>query len=56
MNSPPSAVSVPSDRAAAVTRWIVAFRLPPVTFSSRRVIASFTGRPVRRASSAASET
>jgi xanthine dehydrogenase YagR molybdenum-binding subunit len=41
--------------AAAVRRWIVALRLPVARFSSRRVSAHFTGRPVRRASSAAME-
>ena len=51
--SPPSAVSVPSLRAPIVSRWIVALRLPALTFSSRRVSAHFTGRPVRFASSAA---
>jgi len=52
-NSPPSAVRVPSARAAAVIRWIVAFRLPAATFSSRRVSAQRTGWPVRFASSIA---
>jgi hypothetical protein len=44
---------VPSERAAAVSRWIVAFRLPAARFSSRRVNAQRTGRPVRLDSSAA---
>jgi len=44
---------VPSARAAAVTCWRVALRLPETTFSSRRDNAQRTGRPVRRASSAA---
>ena len=51
--SPPSAVSVPSDFAPTVSRWMVAFRLPVAMFSSRRVSAHLTGRPVRFASSAA---
>jgi hypothetical protein len=53
MNSPPRATIVPSLRAPTVSFWIVAFRLPAATFSSRRVSAHLTGRPVRRASSAA---
>jgi hypothetical protein len=52
-NSPPSAVSVPSERAPATSRWIVEFRFPAARFSSRRVRAHRTGRPVRFASSAA---
>jgi hypothetical protein len=39
-----------------VIRWIVALRLPETTFSSRRETATFTGRPERRASSAAMYT
>ena len=53
MNSPSSAVSVPSARAPARSFWIVALRLPASRFSSRRVSAHLTGRPVRFASSAA---
>jgi hypothetical protein len=30
---------VPSERAPAVTRWIVALRLPAIMFSSRLFIA-----------------
>jgi hypothetical protein len=52
-NSPPSAVSVPSALAPTVSRWMVALRLPAAMFSSRRVSAHLTGRPVRFASSAA---
>jgi hypothetical protein len=52
-NSPPSAVSVPSDLTPMVRRWIVALRFPAATFSSRRVRAQRTGLPVRVASSAA---
>jgi hypothetical protein len=37
--SPASTVSVPSERAPATTRWIVALRLPATMFSSRRFIA-----------------
>ena len=44
---------VPSLRAATVSRWIVALRLPAATFSSRRVSAHRTGRPVFFASTAA---
>jgi hypothetical protein len=51
--SPPSATSVPSAVAPADSLWIVALRLPAATFSSRRVSAHFTGRPVLFASSAA---
>src|ERR1051326_8803328 len=51
--SPPSATMVPSLRAAAVSRWIVALRLPAATFSSRLVSAQRTGRPVACASTAA---
>ena len=53
MKSPPSATSVPSDVAAAVSLWMVALRLPAATCSSRRVSAHLTGRPVLFASSAA---
>src|SRR5207244_11613038 len=52
-NSPFNAVSVPSERAPATSRWIVAVRLPAAVFSSRRVSAPRTGRPVRFASPAA---
>ena len=52
-NSPPRAVSVPSDFAPTVSFWIVALRLPAAMFSSRRVSAQRTGRPVRLASSIA---
>jgi hypothetical protein len=52
MKSPPSATSVPSDLAAAVRRWMVALRFPAAMFSSRRVSAHLTGRPVRFAISA----
>jgi hypothetical protein len=55
VNSPSSAVIVPSLRAPARSRWIVAFRLPADVFSSRRVSAQRTGRPVRFASSAATK-
>ena len=51
--SPPSAVSVPSARAPATSRWIVALRLPASRFSSRAIGEQRTGRPVRFASSAA---
>jgi len=44
--SPSSATSVPSERAPARSRWIVALRLPAARFSSRRVSAQCTGRPV----------
>ena len=50
---PSSAVRVPSARAPTLRRWIDALRFPPARFSSRRVSAQRTGRPVRRASSAA---
>ena len=53
MNSPPSATIVPSLMAPIFSFWIVAFRLPAAVFSSRRVRAQRTGRPVRLASSAA---
>ena len=53
MNSPPSATIVPSLFAPTVSFWIVALRLPAAVFSSRRVSAQRTGRPVRFASSAA---
>jgi hypothetical protein len=46
-------VRVPSAFAPTVSRWIVALRLPAATFSSRRVSAQRTGRPVRFASSIA---
>src|SRR5271169_2080379 len=45
-NSPPSATIVPSLLAAAVSRWMVPLRLPAATFSSARVSAQRTGRPV----------
>ena len=53
MNSPPSATIVPSLIAPTFSFWIVALRLPAAVFSSRRVSAQRTGRPVRFASSAA---
>ena len=53
VNSPSSATIVPSVRAPARSRWIVALRLPAAVCSSRRVSAQRTGRPVRFASSAA---
>src|SRR5207302_4708829 len=52
-NSPPSATSVPTERAPTVSLWIVALLLPAAMFYSRRVSAHLTARPVRRASSGA---
>ena len=47
------AVKVPSERAPSRSFWMVGFRLPELTFSSRRSSRQWTGRPARRASSAA---
>jgi hypothetical protein len=44
---------VPSERAAARSRWIVEFRFPVARFSSRRVRAHRTGRLVCVASAMA---
>ena len=44
---------MPSLRAPTVSFWTVPLRLPAAKFSSRRVRAQRTGRPVRFASSAA---
>ena len=51
--SPASAVNVPSAFAPTRSRWTVACRFPLTRFSSRRVSAQRTGRPVRLAISAA---
>ena len=48
-----SATSVPSERAPARSFWIVPLRLPVARFSSRRVSAQRTGRPVFPASAIA---
>ena len=44
---------MPSLFAPTISFWIVALRFPAAMFSSRRVSAHLTGRPVRFASSAA---
>ena len=53
VNSPARATIVPSLVAPTVSFWMVALRFPAAVFSSRRVSPQRTGRPVRRASSAA---